>query len=167
KSQLVLYLAIRRLPPNARAQAAQNNFDGSHCESPFLSSLQNLGDRPGESFPVRGLDAELFAPRASEVVVLGAAIVFRSAPLGLDPTLLLHSVERRVERSFFDLQNVFGQLLDPLRYFVTVERAALERPENQHRQCALNQVRFRLSHNLSPLDRTGKDRRSPLDCQGG
>src|SRR5262249_57996188 len=79
KSQLVLYLAIRRFPPNARAQAAQNNFDGSHCESPFLSSLQNPGDRLGESFPVRGLDVELFAPRAGEFVVLGAAAVFPSA----------------------------------------------------------------------------------------
>src|SRR5262245_48333541 len=128
---------------------------------PFLRCLQNLADRLGESFPVRRLDGELFAPRAGQFVILGATIVFRSAPLGLDPALLLHSVERRVERAFFDLQYVFGRLLNPLRDFVTVERAARERLENQHRQCALKQVRFRLSHNSFPLDWPGKDTRGP------
>src|SRR5262249_60028515 len=93
KSQLVLYLAIRRFPPNARAQAAQNNFDGSHCESPFLSSLQNPGDRLGESFPVRGLDVELFAPRAGEFVVLGEEVVLHITHLRVDPSFILTSIE--------------------------------------------------------------------------
>ena len=72
-------------------------------------SLRQLMSRMSDTAVVRlchcvGLRVELFAAGASELVVLGAAVVVRGAPLGANPSASLESVEGGVERALGNLQ---------------------------------------------------------------
>src|SRR5579884_1257706 len=78
------------------------------------------------------LCAELFAARSRELVVAGAAVVFRGAPLGLDPSVKQQPLERGIERAFFNLQHFMRNLLDALGDAVAVHAAQAQRLEDEH-----------------------------------
>src|SRR5215510_11594109 len=107
----------------------------------FLSSrlltssrcTQNSPHRFAQPFPVRSLGSELLATGLRQFVIFCTAIVLRSSPLSFDPALFLHAIERRIERSLLDFQDVVGGLLNPLNDFVSVQRPARERSQNEHR----------------------------------
>src|SRR5262249_4074647 len=60
------------------------------------AEFQYGGNSAGHPFPGFFLALQLLAPDFSERVVTSAAIVFGYLPLGLDPALLLHALQRRI-----------------------------------------------------------------------
>ena len=61
-------------------------------------------------------------------VVLGAAVVLREVPVGVDEPAVLHAVERRIERAVVDLQHVVGRGPNPLRDAEPVHRRPTRGP---------------------------------------
>ena len=74
---------------------------------------QHAADRCGHPFPVLRFFGKLFSSGLGELIELRLAVVLGVAPLGVDQPLLLEPVQRRVERALVDLQDVFGNLVDP------------------------------------------------------
>src|SRR6267154_6069475 len=71
-----------------------------------LRGLQDLGYGAGQFAPGVFFGRELLAAAARELVVFGAAIVFRGAPAGFDPAAAFQAMQRRVQRALLDLQDV-------------------------------------------------------------
>src|SRR5262245_2990088 len=138
--------------PRSRVHTLRSGRTGSDFVGWFLFLSSRLLTQSGcaqnsshcfaQSLPVRSLGSELLATGLSQFVIFCAAIVLRSSPLGFDPTLLLHAIERRIERTLLDFQDLVGRLLNPLCNLVSVQRPARERSQNEHRQSPLQQVRF-------------------------
>ena len=93
-------------------------------------------------------------PRGSQAIVTSAAIVFRHAPFGADPAVLLHAMKSRVEGAFLHAEDVFGNLLDMKSDAVAVHRRASESLEDQECEGALEKIVFRLEHG-APIDSYG------------
>jgi hypothetical protein len=85
---------------------------------------------------------ELFAAGRGELVIFGAAIIFGRAPAGFDPAATLEAVQRGVQRTLLDLQNVFGDLLNTFRNGPAVLRLESNRFEDEQIQSALRQIEF-------------------------
>src|SRR5215831_9304098 len=73
---------------------------------PSLAFLQHQSNGGGESFPFVQFFFQLITTSAGERVELGPAIVVRGAPFSADPAALLQAVERGIERSLANLENV-------------------------------------------------------------
>ena len=88
----------------------------------------------------RELDLELLAARLGQGVEPRPPVVLRRAPFSRDPALMLEAVERGIERALRDLQDIAGDLLNPLRDRPAVHRAGGQRPKNEQVQRALKQI---------------------------
>src|SRR6476661_2584458 len=97
----------------------------------LLRRTQYPVDRAYQLFPAAGLLGELLAPRSSQPVVAGLAVVFGSAPERSDPATILETMQSRVQRAMFDLQDGIGAVFDHVRDGVSVGRAEHERLQNQ------------------------------------
>src|ERR1700733_8744390 len=91
---------------------------------------------------------ELAPPSRSQTVELRLAFVVRFPPLAGDPTLMFQSIERWIQRALLDLQLFARDLLNAQQNPVAVQRAKRDRFEDQHVQCALQQIN-RFAH-VSP-----------------
>lgn len=58
-------------------------------------------------------------------------------PFGLDPSLMFQPVQRRIERTLIDLQDVFRNLLDAFGDRPAMQRTGLQGPEDQEIESAL------------------------------
>src|SRR6266436_5497312 len=73
----------------------------------FLSDCLNYTrDRSDDAFELRHLDRQLFAARSSQLIVTSAAVSSRCAPFRGYPALYEHPLQRGVQRTFLDLENV-------------------------------------------------------------
>ncbi|SPE25188.1 hypothetical protein SBA6_100006 [Candidatus Sulfopaludibacter sp. SbA6] len=99
----------------------------------------------------RGLLSQMFAAVGSELIETSAPVVGREAPLTLDPAIQLKPLESRVKRTFFDAQQIVGQLLNELRDGIPMQMAPHQYFENEHVQRAGQKVglRFLCSHRQS------------------
>src|SRR5205823_8450610 len=59
--------------------------------------LQNQVDCGGKASPISGLFDELLAAGRSQLVEFRLAVVLRGPPFRTDPSLLLQTIERRIE----------------------------------------------------------------------
>ena len=73
---------------------------------------EHAADYAGDALPVFGFDGEALEAAFGDGVEAGFAVVFRSAPFGFDPVLVLETQERGVDGSFVEGKDVFTQLLD-------------------------------------------------------
>src|SRR5208283_376598 len=104
---------------------------------------QEAREDGGGLLPVVRFLFHLFAAGARQAVVLGAAIVFRRAPLGSDVALLFELQQRGVERAVVNEQAVAAGLLDAAGDAVAVERAEkLDGFQDHEGQGALPDVGF-------------------------
>src|SRR6185503_14415184 len=67
---------------------------------------QELVDQPGEPAPALRLLRQRAFTRARQRVELGFAVRVRPAPGALDPALLLHADERRIQRALVERQRM-------------------------------------------------------------
>jgi hypothetical protein len=81
-----------------------------------------------------------------EGVELGAAVVFRLSPLGLDEALVLHAIKGDVERSLGNLKAPTGDLLDSEQDAIAVERTEGDGFENEDLESSLKQVDLFATH---------------------
>jgi hypothetical protein len=72
--------------------------------------------------------------------ILGALVVVRRFPFGLDPTLLFEPMQRRVQRPGFRLENVARSGADRLANATPLLRRPAQGLRNQHFQRALEQL---------------------------
>jgi len=94
--------------------------------------LDNTDDGAEDALELLLLGSKLFAAGGSQFVVAGAAIAGSDAPLGRDQAFDEHALERRVERTFFDLEHVVGGALDGVGDLVAVQLAVTGKgPEDQ------------------------------------
>ena len=78
---------------------------------------------------------QMFRSLWRQLVNPHAPICRGDAPLGFDQLFLQETLERRVERAFFDLKQIVRRSLNVLRQRVAVKRLPLQRSENHHLQC--------------------------------
>src|SRR5689334_10933789 len=82
--------------------------------------------------PALLLIRQLLPAYSGNGIELGVAALPGDLPFGGDPAVLLHTVKRRVERSFLHLQKVFGDGMDVVAQAVAVKRATtLQRAEHE------------------------------------
>src|SRR5271156_1834083 len=83
-------------------------------------------------------DLQLLTSSRGQLVKFGFSVGFREGPLGADPPALLHSMERRIQRTLFYTQEFLGRTLDMPDDSVAVQLAHLrQRLEDQKVQTAL------------------------------
>ena len=73
--------------------------------------------------PSFGFLAKLFAAAFGQGIVLGFAIIFGNAPLGLNPPALLQPEKGRVKRPLIEVEHILRDLLNALCNSVTVHGA--------------------------------------------
>jgi hypothetical protein len=99
--------------------------------------LNHPCDRADDAFELRRLDGQLFAARRSQLVVPSAPVANRRAPLRGDPSLDEHPLERWVQRSFFDLENVIRYPLNGIGDLISMHFAGARQSfQNQQIECS-------------------------------
>ena len=86
----------------------------------------------------------------------GALIVGCLPPLGLDPPLLPHAVECRVQGSFLDLDDIGGEALEVLRHAIAVHGLHAQCLEDQHVERSREQFALAAGHSSSDGHRTAR-----------
>src|SRR5579864_2836033 len=132
---------LPKMPSSLENKVRRSDISGLLC------ARKQLGNYRRHALPAFGFSSELFFAGACQRVVAGAAIVFRSAPLGRNPAALFEAQECGVERALIQLEKVFGNLLDALGDTVTVKRPErIERFENDEVKRALKNFAAWRSH---------------------
>src|SRR5262249_22667873 len=96
-----------------------------------LRGTEHSHDRSGYSPPLPFLFHQLAAACAGQRVEARLAIVVGRAPLGRDEAPILETLERGVERSVIDDEDVVGLALDEAGDALAVLRAQDERPQDE------------------------------------
>src|ERR1700734_2185107 len=112
----------------AREHVSENDSYGLH----------HLCDGVRQTLPVIGFFGELLPTKRSQPVVLGAPVVGRLAPFGINPAVELQAVERWIQRALFDAEDFVGCLFDDLGDSIAVLRASGQRFQNEHVERALD-----------------------------
>src|SRR5919106_2041759 len=124
---------------------------------PLRGGAQHAGNGAGKPVPAFELRGGGCAPFPGEPVELGLAVVLGRAPFRGDQPLLFHSVQRGIERAFFDPEDVFGQLVDASGDAVAMVGPGAEAFEDEEVERALQKVDAADGHACdSALDRLGK-----------
>ena len=100
-------------------------------------------------------------PGLGKTIEARAPVVLGRAPLGGDPALPLEALQRGIERALLDLQDVVGELADPLRDRPAVQRLERDRLQDQQIDGALNEI------GGLPHDGLQEHMRVLVDRQGG
>ena len=88
-------------------------------------------DRSGEAIPVVCFYAQALAAGGGEFVKLGAAIVLRRAPVGLEQALTHEAKESGIEGALFDQQRITGDLSDAQEDAVAMQGAERDGSEDE------------------------------------
>ena len=110
EAQLVGELPLDGPRRSERAQPDERSVNTTGA----LAVIEQQVDRGGQRPPRIGLFFEL-PPALSSARSLGAPVVVRHVPVGLDPAAPLQAVQRRVERALVDLQRVVRDLAESAR----------------------------------------------------
>src|ERR1700709_517267 len=114
---------------------------GSKCPRYRSGVPQNAAHALGETGPALLLLRELFAAGGGERIETGLPVLFRGAPFGAHPAVLLHAVERRIERALLDAEQLGRGLLNVRGDGVAVHLALrFERLEHEESQGSLEDV---------------------------
>ena len=116
----------------------------------LLCCLEYALDRVHHALEVGTFGSQLLAAGGGKGVETGPAVVFRCTPLRTHPAIEQEPLQRRIERAFAHIQDVFGSLFQHLRDAVSVHFATGERLEDQEVQRAGEEFECLLfSHRLS------------------
>src|ERR1044071_977155 len=107
----------------------------------LLGVAKDARDAFGETGPALLLVGELSLASGSQYIEPRLTILLGRPPVSLDPSVLFHSVECRIERAFFHAQQVRGRALDVGRDGVPVHAAlAGQSLEHEEAEGALQDV---------------------------
>src|SRR5262245_25865260 len=101
---------------------------------------ENEVDGARDATPLLALLRQPLPSGRGELVVAGPAVVVGRAPRRRDVFLSLETVERRVERSLSNAQDLFRALLESLGDAPAVHRSELQRLEDEHVEGSLEQL---------------------------
>jgi hypothetical protein len=134
----------------------------------LLRSAQDLGDGGRQRFPRVAFGFELLLALLREGVKLGAAIIFGRAPLCSDPSTSFEAMQRGVERTLLNAQNIFRDLLQSLRDSPAMLRFIGNAPENQQVECPLRKFDTRRHGEIPslPLLLRQESTQSLVEAQG-
>src|ERR1700686_1163113 len=139
---------------------------GPDTTSYFLRPrAENSRDDLRHAVPVFGFCLQPALPGGGQTIVSSFAVVLRRAPFACDPTLMLQTIERRVERALLNLEALLGHLLDAQQDAIAMQRAEGNGFEDQHIESALQKVELFLHESVSPRS-TRNVSQALLDCQG-
>src|SRR5215813_9591492 len=110
--------------------------------------FQEPGNGCNPALPIRSFKLELLPACARERVKPGAARILGLAPLGIEPSCTLQTLQRGQERAGVDLKHAAGDLLDPPGDAEAVHGLQAQGFENQHIEGALNDVSVGCGHRL-------------------
>jgi hypothetical protein len=100
--------------------------------SAFRRWTHDVADGRDHGLPPGTIASKLLLALDGDAVILGSLILFGVAPLGSNPTLPLHAVQRRVQRAGFYLENFSGLRTKSLPDAVAMLGAPLQRLKNEH-----------------------------------
>src|SRR6185312_10868664 len=92
---------------------------------------ENRRDERDERRELGRLRLELPSSLRRDAIELRLAPELGGAPLGVDPAVALHAIERGIERALFDAQPVAASLLEPAHDAVSVARTEGERFQDE------------------------------------
>src|SRR4030095_10439444 len=92
-----------------------------------LYRRQHALDRAHHSVELGALGGQLFPSGSRELVIAGASVVLRGAPLGLYPAVDQEALQRGIQRALSDSQDIVRGQAQVLDDAVAVFRAADER----------------------------------------
>ena len=101
---------------------------------------------------MRLLLSQVLCAVRSQGIIFRAALVFRLSPFGLNPPLLLETMQRGIRRTLMDLQDFVRNLTNAWRDAPAVRALEREPPQNQEVEGALDKVGW-LSHPGCPVDK--------------
>jgi len=105
-----------------------------------ICRLQDQCDPLRQPPPVGAFGAKLPASGLGQLVKLGLAPRFARLPFRLEPAAGFEAMERRVELTLLALQQILGDLLQPLRNGIPVQRTWSRDLQDQHVERALQQI---------------------------
>src|SRR5262245_58307458 len=103
----------------------------------LIGGVQDQTHRPGKRFPLGLLGGELFAPGRRESIEPSALALIGLFPGRRHPAFCFQSMERWVQRSSFDLKNLFGCLLDVFGDGVAMRGSPLQGSQDENVERAL------------------------------
>src|SRR5262245_48348884 len=139
-----------------RLSITRFNYPLPDTALPDYPRAEDQGNPLRQPFPVGAFILKLPAPCARQTIELRVASCLRGFPLRLQPSASLEAVKSRIERSLLDLQDIFRDLLQPLRNGVAVERRERHHLQDQHVERALEKIGFRCRHMMMPRTSTGR-----------
>src|ERR1041385_7991295 len=106
-----------------------------------FSRLHQARDRGADPVPSLLFGGQMFPAGRCQAVIFRTLIVLRLPPLGLDPTLALEAMQRRIQRAGLNLEDVARPRPDGLGDAVAVLRSPAQRLQDQHVQSPLDMLR--------------------------
>src|SRR5262249_7033719 len=106
----------------------------------MIDRVQNQYHGAGKGIPFRSLRRELSAPGRRQAIEPGPLALRRELPAGSDPALRLKTMERRIQRSGLDLEQIFRSPLDVLGNRMAVSRSFKQGVEDEQVERALQQL---------------------------
>lgn len=101
---------------------------------------EDAGDSFEHAFEAGDFASEMLCAGGGEFVGADAAVGGGDAPLGFYEFGFQKALQGRVERTFFDLEQIVGGAFDVLRQSIAVERLNLESTENHHFESAGEEI---------------------------
>src|SRR5947209_15920724 len=89
---------------------------------------------------------ELFSADGRQPVLFSFAVVLGYCPFGGDPALQFDALERRIERTKFDVQRIAAARPNRFGDGIAVQRTEPERLQDQHVQGSFEQVHMKISY---------------------
>src|ERR1700722_6840188 len=114
-----------------------NNSRSEFTGDLLSDRLDHAGYGSDYALELRCFDGDLLAAGRGQLVIARAAVSGGDAPLCGHPALDEHALQRRVQRTLFDLQNVVGDALNGVGDLIAVHLArACESSQNQKMESA-------------------------------
>src|SRR5579884_7004 len=131
-------LSAEPVTRNQESKPAEELKDQSHRK--LLRVLQHASDRGNHLLEFRELNSQLLPSRTGERVIASATVRLRHLPFGFYPPLHQQSLQRGIQRPFFNREYLIGKLFDGLRDSIAVQWRARERLEDKHVEGAGEQI---------------------------
>ena len=118
----------------------------AHSLASYSAVRRISATRIGELLPTLHLGLQLFPALGSKRIELRVAACLRGFPLRFQPAAIFEAVEGGVKRALLELKKVAGDLLNPLRNGVAMNRPQRHDLEDQHVEGSLEELGFFFAH---------------------